>query len=65
MHSCIANGKREDLIVCVGDNVKILLQGRLHFIAPVVGDDILCQADNLEVKFSRSALYKQCFCVCV
>lgn len=55
MHACIANGKREDLIVCVKDNVKILLQVRLHFITHVVGDDVLYQADK--VKFGRSTLH--------
>lgn len=59
MHSCMANGKREDLIVCVGDNVKILLQVRIHFITSVVGDDSLCQVDNLGVKVSRSTVHKQ------
>lgn len=55
VHACIANGKREDLIVCVKDNVKILLQVRLHFITHVVGDDVLYQADK--VKFGRSTLH--------
>lgn len=41
VHSCIANGKREDLIVCAGVNIKILLQIGLHFITHVVGDNIV------------------------
>lgn len=46
MHSCIGNGEREDLIVCVGDIVKVLSQIRLHFITHLVGDDVLYQVDN-------------------
>ena len=66
MHACIANGKREDLIVCVKDDVKILLQVRLHFITHVVGDDVLFQVDNFrsnlaDPHYINSALYEMKF----
>lgn len=38
---------------------KYFYRVKIHFIKPVVGDDSLCQVDNLGVKVSRSALHKQ------